>query len=152
MTLVPFPAEMGLHFHPYVASYVYLSVGVAIREKKRLVRMFRLMVQWLLSAVALMITTRVVPGFYITTMTSALIAAIVIGFLSATLGYFLKLITFPLVVLTFGIFTIFINAAMIVVASRLVDGFYVYGYQPAVWAAAVLAILGIVIRFVMQPE
>lgn len=114
--------------------------------------MFRMIVQWLLSAVALMIVTRVVPGFYITGLTAALIAAIVIGFLNATLGYFLKLITFPLVILTFGLFALFINAAMIVLASKFVDGFYVYGYTPAVWAAAVLTVLGLIIRFVMQPE
>ncbi|MGA8041586.1 MAG: phage holin family protein [Terracidiphilus sp.] len=114
--------------------------------------MFRMIVQWLLSAVALMIVTRVVPGFYITGLTAALIAAVVIGFLNATLGYFLKLITFPLVILTFGLFALFINAAMIVLASKFVDGFYVYGYTPAVWAAAVLTVLGLIIRFVMQPE
>ena len=114
--------------------------------------MFRMIVQWLLSAVALMIVTRVVPGFYITGLNAALIAAIVIGFLNATLGYFLKLITFPLVILTFGLFALFINAAIIVLASKFVDGFYVYGYTPAVWAAAVLTVLGLIIRFVMQPE
>lgn len=114
--------------------------------------MFRWIVQWILSAVALMIVTRIVPGFYITGPQSALIAALVIGGLNATLGYFLKFVTFPLVILTFGIFILFINAAILILASKLVDGFYVYGFAPALWAAAVLAILGLIIRFVSSED
>ncbi len=114
--------------------------------------MFRWIVQWILSAVALMITSRLVPGFYITSPHSALIGAIVIGLLNATLGYFLKFVTFPLVILSFGALILFINAAVLVLSSHLVDGFYVYGYTPALWAAAVLAILSLVIRFVTNED
>ncbi len=108
--------------------------------------MFRLMVQWLLSAVALMVVSRIVPGFFVTGLMPALIAAVVIGFLNATLGFLLKLITLPLTILTFGIFLLFINAAMILLASHLVAGFYVYGWSPAFWAAAVLAVISLLIR------
>ena len=114
--------------------------------------MFRWIVQWILSAVALMIVTRIVPGFYITGPQSALIAALVIGMLNATLGYFLKFVTFPLVILTFGVFILFINAAILVLTSKLVDGFYVYGFRPALWAAAVLAILSLIMRFVTSED
>src|ERR1700757_2466352 len=103
--------------------------------------MFRLLIQWLLSAVALMIVSRVVPGFFVTGMMPAFMAALVIGFLNATLGFLLKVITFPLAVLTFGIFLLFINAAMIMMASHFVQGFYVYGWTPALWGAALLAVI-----------
>lgn len=114
--------------------------------------MFRLIIQWLLSAVALMITSRIVPGFYVTGLESAMIAALVIGLLNATLGFLLKLITFPFAILTFGVFLLFINAGMILLASHMVDGFYVYGIAPAFWAAAVLSVLSMIIRFVMKDE
>jgi putative membrane protein len=114
--------------------------------------MFRLLIQWLLSAIALMIVSRVVPGFYITGLLPALMAALVIGFLNATLGFLLKLITFPLAILTFGIFLLVINAAMIMMASRLVGGFYVYGWTPAFWGAVVLAVLSMIIRMVAKEE
>ncbi len=77
---------------------------------------------------------------------AALIAAVVIGFLNATLGFALKVITFPLAILTFGLFLLVINAAMILVASRLVVGFDVDGWTPAFWGAVVLALLSMVIR------
>lgn len=108
--------------------------------------MFRLLIQWLLSAVALMIVSKIVPGFFVTNLQSAMIAALVIGFLNATLGFALKVITFPLTIITFGIFLIFINAAMILMASKIVGGFYVYGWTPAFWGAAVLAVISLLIR------
>jgi len=108
--------------------------------------MFRMVIHWLLSAIALMFVSRVVPGFFVTGIQAALIAAVVIGFLNATLGFLLKALTFPLVILTFGLFLLVINAGMILIASHVVQGFYVYGWRPAVIGAAVLAIIGLFIR------
>jgi putative membrane protein len=112
--------------------------------------MFRMLIHWLLSAIALMLVSRIVPGFYVTGLQSAMIAAVVIGLLNATLGFMLKVITFPLSILTFGIFLLVINAAMILFASRLVGGFTVYGWVPAFWGAAVLALIGLLIRAFAQ--
>lgn len=113
--------------------------------------MFRLIIQWLLSAVALLIVSRVVPGFYVNGgLKAALIAAVVIGLLNATLGAVLKVITFPLAVISFGIFLLVINAAMILLASDLVGGFYVAGWTPAFWGAVVLSLLSFIIRFMAK--
>ena len=81
-----------------------------------------------------------------------MIAAVVIGVLNATLGFIMKVVTFPFAILTFGIFLIVINASMILLASKLVTGLTVYGWVPAFWAAVVLAILGILIRSIMNDE
>ena len=72
--------------------------------------MLRLIVHWLLSALALVIVAHIVPGFYVSGIKAALIAALVIGFINATLGAFLKLITLPLTIVTLGIFWFVINA------------------------------------------
>jgi putative membrane protein len=110
--------------------------------------MFRLIIQWLLSAIALLIVSRVVPGFYINGgLQAALIASVVIGLLNATLGAVLKVITFPLAIVSFGIFLLVINAAMILLASDLVGGFYVAGWGPAFWGSVVLSVLSMIIRF-----
>lgn len=108
--------------------------------------MFRLLIQWILSAVALMIVSKIVPGFYVTNLPSAFISALVIGLLNAILGFPLKLITFPLTILTFGVFLLVINAAMILLASKIVEGLDVYGWVPAFWGAAVLAVISLLIR------
>jgi len=112
--------------------------------------MFRLLIHWILSAVALLIVARVVPGFYVLSIGTAMIAAVVIGFLNATLGFVLKVITFPFVIITFGLVLVVINAGMILIAGRFVDGFDVHGWVPALWGAVVLSVLNLIIRFAMK--
>ena len=112
--------------------------------------MLMLLVHWLLSALALLIVSRLVPGFHVAGLGPALIASLVIGLLNATVGLFLKIITFPLSILTLGIFLLVINGLMIMVASSLVRGFHVRGFVPAFWGAVVLAILGMIIRSVTK--
>lgn len=109
--------------------------------------MLRLLLHWLLSAIALLVTAHFVPGFELTGgLTSALIAAAVIGLLNATVGLLLKILTFPISILTLGIFLLVINAIMILVASAIVPGFHVVGLGPAFWGAVILALLGMLIK------
>jgi putative membrane protein len=55
-----------------------------------------LLLQWILSALALIVVSKIVPGFHVQGLMPALIAALVIGLLNATVGFLLKIITFPL--------------------------------------------------------
>ena len=112
--------------------------------------MLKLLLHWILSAIALLIVSRLVPGFVVRGIGPALVAAVVIGLLNATIGLLLKVITFPLSILTLGIFLLVINGMMILVASSLVRGFNVYGMVPAFWGAVVLAILGVLFRAIMK--
>ncbi len=87
----------------------------------------RLLLHWILSAIALLLVAQFVPGFRVHGFLPALIAALVIGLLNATIGLFLKIITFPFAILTLGLFLLVINAVMILVASGFVPGFRVDG-------------------------
>jgi putative membrane protein len=109
-----------------------------------------LLLQWFLYALALMIVSRLVPGFHVDGLWPALIASLVIGLLNATVGLFLKIITFPLSILTLGIFLLVINGLMILLASSVVRGFTVRGFFPAFWGAIVLALLGMLIRAITK--
>jgi putative membrane protein len=110
----------------------------------------RLLLHWILSALALIVVSHFVPGFIVRGLVPALIAAVVIGLLNATVGLFLKIITFPLSILTLGIFLLVINGIMILVASAIVPGFHVTGLGPAFWGAVVLALLGMLIRAIVK--
>jgi putative membrane protein len=110
----------------------------------------RLLLQWLLSAIALLVVSHLVPGFHVSGLLPALIAAVVIGLLNATLGLFLKIITIPFSVVTLGIFLLVINGVMILLASAVVPGFHVDGLGPAFWGAVVLALLGMLIRAIVK--
>ena len=102
---------------------------------------------WVLSAVALLIVARLVPGFVVSSLTSALIAVIVIGLLNATFGLVLKVITLPLGILTFGIFFLVINAIVLKFASVVVPGFQVLTFGAAFLGALALAVLHMLFGF-----
>ena len=101
----------------------------------------RLLANWLLSAFALIIVAHLVPGFIVSGLISALIASVVIGFVNATLGLALKIVTFPLTVVTLGIFWWIINAVMLWVASIFVPGFVITSFGSALIGAVVLSLV-----------
>jgi putative membrane protein len=107
-----------------------------------------MIVNWLLSALSLMIVAQVVRGFEVTGITAALIAALVIGLVNATLGLFLKVVTFPLTLLSLGIFWFVINALMLKLAAALVPGFSIQGFLPAFFGAIVLSLVNLFLKVV----
>ena len=112
--------------------------------------MIHLLLVWLLSSIALLICAYVVPGFELAGFGSALIASLVVGFLNATLGFLLKLVTFPISILTLGIFFLVINAVILLLASRLVPGFHIHGFFAAFLGAIVLMLVRMAFRLVMR--
>jgi len=111
--------------------------------------MRHLLVNWLLNAVSLMIVAAIVPGIEIDGFGTALIAAVVIGLVNATLGFFLKIITFPLTLITLGAFLFVINALMLKVAAALLPGFRVKGFLPAILGAILLSVVHMVLRWLL---
>ncbi len=112
----------------------------------------RHLLNWVLSALAVYMVAHVVPGFHVSGPVSALIAALVIGFVNATLGLFLKIITFPLTLLTLGIFWLVINAVMIELASAIVPGFRVDSFGAAFWGAVVLSLVNMLLKWLAGPR
>ena len=107
----------------------------------------RLLVNWLLSAIALIIVSYVVPGFHVEGFKEALIAAVVIGLINATLGMLLKLVTLPLTLITLGVFWWVVNALMLMLASKLLaPNFLVNGFLAAFIGAIVLSLVNMVLR------
>ncbi len=114
--------------------------------------MLRMLLHWLLSALAIWIVSRVVPGFVVSGATAALIAAVVIGLVNATIGLIIKIITFPLTVLTLGLFWFIVNAAMIELASAFVPGFHVQSFTSAFWGGIVLSLVNMLLKWLVMPS
>lgn len=108
--------------------------------------MLYLLLNWFVSAISLLIVAHIVPGFQVHSFRTALIASLIIGLLNATVGLVLKVLTFPLTLLTFGLFLFVINALMLMLASNLVGGFTVAGFWVALLGAIVLALVQMVLR------
>ena len=88
----------------------------------------RLILNWLLSTIALLATAYLMPGISVDGFLTALLAAVVIGLVNGTLGALLKFITFPLTLLTLGLFWLVINGLMLMLAAKLTPGFNVDGF------------------------
>jgi putative membrane protein len=108
--------------------------------------MLILLLHWFLSALSLLIVAHLVPGFEVRGFGVALIASLLIGLINSTLGLLLKLLTFPLTIITFGLFLFVINALMLRFAALLVPGFAVRGFLPALLGAVVLALVHLALR------
>lgn len=115
--------------------------------------MLRLLLNWILSAVAVWVVAQLVSGVYVSGWRSALIAALVIGFINATVGLVLKVITFPLTLITLGIFWLVINALMLELASALLSpGFQVHGFLAAFIGAIVLSLVNMLLKAIVAPK
>ena len=90
-----------------------------------------LVIRWLVSAAALYLTSLIVRGIQIDGVVPLLFAAVTIGILNAVVRPFVLLLTLPLNILTLGLFTLVVNAAMLWMASEVVRGFSVHGFWSA---------------------
>ena len=113
--------------------------------------MQRALLHWVLSALAIAIVAHIVPGFIVRDGVTALIAAVVIGFVNGTVGFMLKLVTLPLTFMTMGLFWFIINGLMLEVSSTFIPGFAVENFASAFWGAIVLSLVNMVIRILLLP-
>ena len=106
----------------------------------------KLIVKWLLSAVALLAVAYIYSGVEVTSFTSALIAAFVIGLLNMILRPVLVVLTLPVTIVTLGLFLFVINALLFWAASGLLSGFHVNGFLAALLGSLIYSLLGLAIE------
>ncbi|NJK51355.1 phage holin family protein [Candidatus Gracilibacteria bacterium] len=102
--------------------------------------MLNFLLTWLVTAIALLITAYIVPGFEFDNWTTAAIAAIILGLVNAIVRPIFVLLTFPLTILSLGLFLLIINALMLWLVGFLVPGFVVASFLSALIGSIVLAI------------
>lgn len=106
----------------------------------------KFLTRWFITAIVLLAVVKIVPGIYILDWPTLFIAALVIGLLNAFLRPFLLLLTLPVNILTLGLFTLIVNAAIFSLTSWLVRGFYINNFWGAFLAALVFSILSFLIN------
>jgi putative membrane protein len=104
-----------------------------------------LLISLLLNAVALIITSKIVPGIVVEDFGIAVLAAIIIGLVNTFIRPLLLILTAPINLLTLGLFTFVINALMLYLASLIVPGFVVDGAWAAILGAIVLSIVSTIL-------
>ena len=111
-----------------------------------------LLVSWLVNAVALYVTAQLVPGIVVAGgLGTLLLAALVIGLVNAVVRPVLAVLTFPITVLTLGLFSLVLNALLFYLAAALAPGFRLEGFLAAFLGAIVMSLVGMVLH-ALVPE
>ena len=103
--------------------------------------MLRFLIHWATVAVSLWVATECVPGIRVRSFTSLVIAALVLGLINACVRPVLVVLTFPITLLTLGLFYLVVNGLAFGFAAWLVPGFSVHGLLPAMLGALVVSVL-----------
>ena len=110
----------------------------------------KLIINWLLSAAALLAVAYLYSGVVVTSFTGALIAAAVLGALNTVVRPVLILLTLPVTLVTVGLFLFVINALMFWLAASLVSGLHVNGFVAALIGSLIYSVLQLAIEFVLE--
>jgi putative membrane protein len=104
--------------------------------------MIGLMITWLVTAVSFLIISKLPIGVYVDNFNKALVSAAVIGILNALLLPILAFFSFPVIILSFGLFIFVLNAVIFAFAAYLVPGFSLrYGFWSALIGSLALAFI-----------
>jgi putative membrane protein len=101
----------------------------------------RLLLRWLISALALLALPYVISGIQLKSFYIALIVAVLLGLVNAVIRPVLILLTLPVTILTLGLFILVINALMFWFVASFVDGFVVSGFWAAFFGAIVYSLI-----------
>ncbi len=102
---------------------------------------------WLVAAFAVLVTCKIMPGWKVRGFASAIITAVVIGIANAVIWPILIMLTLPINVLTFGLFTFVVNGAVIKICSGLLDDFEVDGWGSAIIGSLVLSLISTLFHY-----
>jgi putative membrane protein len=110
----------------------------------------KIIFKWLLSAAALLAVAHLYSGVQVSTFTSAMVAALVIGLLNTIVRPILVLLTLPVTLITLGLFLFVINALMFWAAGSMLSGFHVNSFGAALVGSIIYSLLAIVIDSALQ--
>jgi putative membrane protein len=106
-------------------------------------RLARLLVHWAVLALGVLIATRVVPGIHCSDLGSLVAVTLVLSLFNAVLRPLLLFFAIPFIIVTMGLGIVVINAILFFIAGRIVDGFTVAGFWPAVGGSIVVSLTNI---------
>jgi putative membrane protein len=111
-----------------------------------------LLLRWFALALSMWVATLVVPGITIDGgFGTYLWVALLFGLINAVFGSIIKVLTFPVSILTFGLFIFIINAAMLSLTARWSEKLEVDGFWSALFAALIISVIGALIKVLTKP-
>lgn len=111
--------------------------------------MIHFILRWLVSGLAVLITSKIIPGFKIESFAAACFAVVIIGLANAILWPVLFVFTLPINVLTLGLFTFVLNGAVLKICAVFVPGFIIDSWFSAILGSIVLSLVGMALHYVL---
>ena len=105
------------------------------------------MLKWLLMAASVAVAAHIIPGVTLSSFFSALFVALFLGIVNTLIRPVLILVTLPINIITLGLFTFVINAAIVLLASSVIKGFEVSGFWTAMLFSVVLSVVNYVLHW-----
>lgn len=102
---------------------------------------------WLVNTLAVLVATFVVDGIHYDNLQALIVASLLLGILNAFVRPVLMLLTLPVLILTLGLFTLFINAALLYFVGSVVKQFHVDSFAAAFWGALVISFVSIAVQW-----
>lgn len=112
----------------------------------------RLLLKWLIMAASIIIAAYFIPGVRVGSFLSALWVALFLGIVNILIRPILIIITLPINILTLGLFTFVINAALILLASSVIKGFEVAGFWWALLYSIVLSVVNSLLNLILPKK
>lgn len=111
-----------------------------------------LFIRFVITGVAVLAAAEIVPGIKIDGVTAGAATVIILALLNAIVRPVLYLFSFPMIIFSFGLFMVIINALLLQFTSWLVIGFTVDGFWPAVWAALLISVVSTMLALLISEE
>jgi putative membrane protein len=149
--------KLQLHFYEFSSNTKKKETvnfcGIILEKVmlRRVIAMKGLVIRWLLNALALLFAAWLLPGIEISGIGAVLISALVLGIVNAVIRPIVLFFTLPLNIFTLGLFTLVINALMLMLTASAVGGFKIAGFWSAFFGSIILTIAsGILSAFVLD--
>ena len=111
--------------------------------------MLMLLARWVVNAAALLLVTYLYPGVHVESFFTALIAALVLGLVNAVIRPILVILTFPVTLLTLGLFLFVINALLFWLVAEIVHGFAVNGFMAALIGSILYSVITLITSWIL---
>jgi putative membrane protein len=113
--------------------------------------MARMLIGWLLNAIALLAVAYLLPSIHVASFGAALVAALVLGLVNTLIRPVLVVLTLPVTVLTLGLFLLVINGLLFWAVGNLLDGFSVGGLWSGIFGALLYSLISWLLGSLLQP-
>ena len=107
------------------------------------------LMEWIALSLSVFIVAQILPGVKVRSFTTAVVVALVYGLLKFFLSWFLVLLSLPLMIVTLGLFYLIINALLLWITDKLIDGFEIRSFGHTILASVLISLFDLLLGWVL---